>query len=277
MALGAVAGAVLAASGCAPQQPSPEPQLRVELVQLRGDVASGHLELRVVNESDAPVTVVRAAYASSRWSEAMVREDNPATIPPGLRRNLRVELPVPTCDGGPIEHLATLELADGSVLERVPSDPLGQVEALDDRVCDLRAFEEQVAALTWLEPVIPADGGGPAVLRLRVEPVGQGSSQGSGSVDAVDATVLLTPVDASGTRIEQLPIGLSIEPGDAPSVVEVPLEPGRCDLHAIAEDKQGTIFRVLVQQDGERVALQLVSPDAQRDALLDWVVARCQT
>lgn len=247
-----------------------EPDVLVEIVQLRGDVTTGHIELRVTNETDAPLTIARAIYVSSRWTEPMTTDD-PATVPPGLRRNLRLQLPDATCDAAPLEHRATLLLDDGTALERVPEDPLDQLETLDDPECDLRAFTSTVAQLRWLDPSIPASGAGPAVVRLRVEP----TAQVSGSLDAIDATVLLTPVDAFGTRVEQLPLELAIAPGTTPTELAIPLEPGRCDLHAIAEDKQGTMFRVRAQVDGEPVDLVLPSPDAQRNALLDWVVERC--
>lgn len=275
----AVAVALLV-SACASPAPtaSPtaepaEPSVVLELVQLRGDVASGHVELRVTNEGDEAVDIARATYASSRWSAPMVRDDD-ASIPPGARRNLRLLLPEPTCDAAPVEHRATLELADGRVLEGEPGDPFGQLEALDDAECDLRAFAREVAAVEWLDPEIPGDGSGPAILRLRVSPVA-GSGAAVGSIDEVAATVLLAPLDASAARIEALPVGLAIEAGAPATVIDVPLTPGRCDLHAVAEDKQGTIFRIRATRGGERVDLVLPSPDSQRDALLGWVVARC--
>jgi hypothetical protein len=246
----------------------------LEVVQLRGDVASGHIELRVTNETNAPLAVVRATYASSRWASPMVRDDD-AEIPPGARRNLRLALPEPTCDRAPIEHLATLELADGAVIEGVPEDPLGQLDSLGADACDLRDFEAAVADVDWLPPEIPLDGSGPAVLRLRFSPLAAPSPQRA-TVEAILATPLLAPVDAAGTRADPLPIGVELRRSDRPTVVEVPLEPGRCDLHAIAEDKQGTIFRVLGTMGGEPIDLVLVSPPEQRDALLNWAVERCR-
>jgi hypothetical protein len=273
-------GAVLALAACAGAPDAPpsattasEAPLALEVVQLRGDVASGHIELRVTNEGDAALEVARAVYESNRWSAPMERSRGDA-IPPGASRNLRLQLPEPTCDAGPLEHRARLELADGRVVEGAPGDPLGQLDALDDAVCALRDFEREVAAVRWLDPVVPADGSGPAIVRLELVPVA-GEGAAGGSLDEVAATVLLAPVDASGARIEALPVGLPIEPGGAPAVVEVPLTPGRCDAHAIAEDKQGTLFRIRARVDGEPVELVLPSPDAQRDALLAWVVARC--
>lgn len=252
--------------------PSAVPVL-LEVVQLRGDVAGGFIELRVTNEGEDELVVERAAYDSTAWTATMTRDDE-ARIPPGARRNLRLQLPEPTCAEGPIQHRATLELADGTVVEGEPEDPLGQLDALDDLVCDVRAFAREVAGLRWLEPDVPADGSGPAILRLEVSPV-QGAGERLGSVDEVAATVLLAPADAQGAREEVLPVGLEVDAGADPTVVEMPLVPGRCDLHAVAEDKQGTIFRVRATAAGEPVDLLLPVPDAQRDALLGWVVARC--
>lgn len=276
--LGALAAACLLAVaplGCAgapaPDE-GPAQDVLVELVQLRGDVASGHVELRVTNRGDRELVIASTAYESSRWSAPMVRDDE-ARIPPGARRNLRLPLPEPTCDAGPLEHRATLRLADGRELEAEPADPYGQLEALDDAVCDLRAFEREVAGLAWGEPDIPQDGSGPAVLRLEVTPVA-GDGEPLGRLEAIPATVLLA-LEADGERAEALPLGIELRAGAAPIAVRVPLVPGRCDLHAVAEDKQGTLFRIRAEHGDRPVDLVLPSPDAQRDALLDWVVARC--
>lgn len=278
----AVAGlvALVAVAGCAGTPgpaPSPVPaadaSVVLEVLQLRGDVASGHIELRVTNEGKAALEVARAVYESSRWSAPMERAEGDA-VPPGASRNLRLQLPEPTCEEGPLEHRAMLELADGRAVEGAPGDPLGQLESIDDAACALRAFEREVASVRWLDPVIPADGSGPATVRLELDPVA-GEGAAGGTVVEVGPTVLLAPADASGNRIESLPVGIALEPGGGASVVEVPLTPGRCDAHAIAEDKQGTIFRVRVSIGGAPAELLLPSPDAQRDALLAWVVARC--
>ncbi len=274
--------AALALVGCATAPPAAEPPSAVppsavpmllEVLQLRGDVAGGFVELRVTNQRADELVIERASYGSSAWTATMVRADE-ARIPPGARRNLRLQLPEPTCAEGPIEHRATLELADGTVVEGEPQDPHGQLDALDDLVCEARAFARDVASIRWLEPGSPADASGPAVLRLEVSPAA-GAGEVLGSVDEIAATVLLAPADAQGARLEALPVALQVIAGAAPTVVDVPLVPGRCDLHAVAEDKQGTIFRIRATAAGEPVDLLLPVPDAQRDALLGWVVARC--
>lgn len=127
--------------------------------------------------------------------------------------------------------------------------------------------------MRWLEPEIPAAGAGPAVLRLEVAPVaGEGRL---GRLLDVGATTLLAPVGPDRGRSARLPIGLDLPGGAAPTVVELPFEPGRCDLHAIAEDKQGTLLRIRAELAGAPLELLLPSPEAQRDALLAWAVARC--
>lgn len=247
--------------------------VQLEILQLRGDVAGGFVELRVTNDGANELVIERATYVSSAWSSPMERIDE-ARIPPGARRNLRLQLPEPTCDGSAIEHRASLELADGTVLEGEPGDPHGQLDGLDDAVCDLRAFEREVAGLRWLPADIPADGSRAAVLRLEVAPVA-GAGEQLGTVDEIGATVLLAPADAAGDRIEALPVALEVVAGAPPTVVEVPLVPGRCDLHAVAEDKQGTIFRIGATAGDAPLQLVLPAPDDQRGALLGWVVARC--
>lgn len=266
--------AVLLVAGCtSPPSPATAVPVQLEIVQLRGDVAGGFVELRVTNTGARELVIERASYESSAWSTIMERVDE-ARIPPGARRNLRMQLPDPTCAPGPIEHRATIELADGTVIEDQPGDPFDRLDALDDAVCDLRAFERDVAGVRWLPADIPQDGAGPAVLRLEVTPV-QGAGELLGSIDDVPATVLLAPADAVGARVEALDVALDVIAGAQPTVVDVPLLPARCDLHAVAEDKQGTIFGIRATAGGEPVQLVLPAPDDQRGALLGWVVASC--
>ena len=53
------------------------------------------------------------------------------------------------------------------------------------------------------------------------------------------------------------------------------LVPSRCDAHAIAEDKQGTRFRVSVDLDGRRGQVALVAPDDVVVALYGFVREAC--
>lgn len=266
--------ALLGPAGCAAGPvPATSAAVQLEIVQLRGDVAGGFVELRVTNTGATELVIERASYESSAWSAPMERVDA-ARIPAGARRALRMQLPEPTCAPGAVEHRATLVLADGTVIDGEPGDPFDRVDALDDAVCDLRAFARDVAGLRWLPADIPPDGSRPAVLRLEVAPVA-GAGELLGSVDDVPATVLLAPADAAGAPLAALAVALDVVAGAAPTIVDVPLAPARCDLHAVAEDKQGTIFSTRATAGGEPVRLVLPAPDDQRGALLAWVVARC--
>lgn len=58
-------------------------------------------------------------------------------------------------------------------------------------------------------------------------------------------------------------------------VVTLRVVPGRCDAHAIAEDKQGTVLRIGVVVDGESGTLVLPAPAERREELLAFVAEAC--
>ena len=52
--------------------------------------------------------------------------------------------------------------------------------------------------------------------------------------------------------------------------------PGRCDPHAVAEDKRGTFLPVHVVIDGEELpVVHLAAPEALRGRLYDHIAAAC--
>ena len=106
------------------------------------------------------------------------------------------------------------------------------------------------------------DGGGEEVMRL---------TRGGG-------TVLLGALDTTGKRAEGIPFDLVIEPASvtgAPIVVPLRFSPNRCDAHAIADDKQGTLFRVKVAL-GDRTGTVTVVSDAEtKEAIYAAITAAC--
>ena len=60
-----------------------------------------------------------------------------------------------------------------------------------------------------------------------------------------------------------------------PSVVVLQLTPGRCDPHAIAEDKRGTIMPIDVVVDGTAGRIYVPAADAVRGALYTFVTESC--
>lgn len=278
VAAGVLAGAMAVALGaCAPaedEQGGGAPAVSAEIVQGRGDVRDGVVGIVVTNESDAEIVVDHAEYRSSALSQPLVGGDDDGDgtrIPPGASRALRGELPEPTCDDAPVVDEVVIVLDDGAEATVDPGDPYDQIPTLTDAPCARLAVARVVDA-TWLpidvpEPALGVD----ATVSLRLTPTGEGELE----VVSVESTVLLALVDAAGQRDTTVPIDVMIAPDGDAQTVAFTVRPGRCDAHAIAEDKQGTIFVFQVVLDGEPLALQLPSDDATRGDLLDYVAASC--
>jgi len=246
------------------------PALSADIVQGRGDVRDGVVGIVVTNESDHEIVVDHAEYRSSALVEPLVGGDD-TTIPAGASRALRGELPEPTCTDDPIVDEVLVVLADGTEVRLDPGDPYDQIPTLTDAPCTRQAVEE-VVDVEWLPIVVPTpELGADATVAIRLAPTGAGTLE----VRSVESTVLLALVDASGARATSVPIGVTVTPDGGAQTIGFAVRPGRCDAHAIAEDKQGTIFVLQIVLDGEERTLQLPSDDATRADLLDYVAASC--
>lgn len=89
---------------------------------------------------------------------------------------------------------------------------------------------------------------------------------------SMGSTTLLQPADPR--TAERLPEGYAVDrtvAGPDPADLTLTVVPGRCDAHAIAEDKQGTLFPVLVSLDGEEGLVTVAAPDEVRAAPCEFV------
>jgi hypothetical protein len=111
-------------------------------------------------------------------------------------------------------------------------------------------------------------------LDLSVTPTGAG---GSVSIDEALSTTLISQADAvTGKTQAESELGVTINGTAAPSIVTLTLVPGRCDTHAIAEDKRGTIFGLRVTNpDGATGVLYVTSPDEIKIELYRFVQTVC--
>jgi hypothetical protein len=249
------------APGSSATDPAPPPALSAEI---------GVVGIVVTNESDRDIVVDHAEYRSSALVEPLVGGDG-SSIPAGASRALRGELPAPTCDDGPLDDEVVVVLDDGTEVRVDPGDPYGQIPTLTEAPCT-RLDVEAVATLAWLPIEVPAQVlGSDATVRLEMTPTGAGTLE----LVSVASTVLLSMVDAADARATSTPIGIAVAPGEPAQTASFVLQPGRCDAHAIAEDKQGTIFVFEVLLDGEPRTLHLPSDDVTRDALLAYAAASC--
>lgn len=245
---------------------SPAPSLDVALVQQRGDIAVDRVQLRVTNTSTSSATVTAASLFSpvlevpADWDA-----ERPTTLAPGRTVDLPVLLPAVRCvDAAAAAAEGTLTI-DGTPTMVSVVDALHVLARLSATACD-RDDLASVVRVTASGAESGPDGS--IVLHLAVEPARTG--EGSAELVALRGTVLLR--FASGS---EAPLDVTVAAGDAPSRIDVTVVPQRCDAHAIAEDKVGTLFDLVARVDEREVVIPLHRSKDVADALLVLTARAC--
>ncbi|KQP01556.1 hypothetical protein [Leifsonia sp. Leaf264] len=246
--------AVLAASaltGCTsgPSVSPSTPSFSAEaaIVQGRTDYTRGVFSIEVTNTAPAPVTIVDASFSSPRFADAAVRDGDPVTLSPGQRIALRAPIPALACDHAAADgtgDIGTVELTvtDGAsgatptALTLVPTDPNNTVDRLLREGC----LVEDVDAVVRIEPptALRVEGTGSsaqAFIDLTFTPTG---ADGSADFDGIRSTTLMSPADGA----DSWPLGFTVDAASEPRPVTLPMRPTRCDPHALADDKVGTVL-----------------------------------
>lgn len=243
---------------------SPAPSLDVALVQQRGDIAVDRVQLRVTNTSTSSATVTAASLFSpvlevpADWDA-----ERSTTLAPGRTVDLPVLLPAVRCvDEAAAAGTVTI---DGTPTTVSVVDALHVLARLSATACDQDDLES-VVRVTASGAESGPDGS--IVLHLAVEPARTG--EGSAELVALRGTVLLR--FASGS---EAPLDVTVAAGDAPSRIDVTVVPQRCDAHAIAEDKVGTLFDLVARVDEREVVIPLHRSKDVADALLVLTARAC--
>ncbi|WP_274646542.1 hypothetical protein [Microbacterium sp. C7(2022)] len=288
-------------AGCAAPAPDTDPAVlpegvRVELIQLRADVAPRQAQLRIINDSDRSLTVGAVQVEDPRFDGAATRVDAERTsrVAAGATVDVRVQLPPMACAVPAREPGAGTAAGDGTLVVQmeVPSpsdsagapvvaepvmasDPLGFVEPLYERECRAEALAE--AARVEFTEFTPSQAGEPAALTLAITPM-----DGGATIVGVQRTNL---IDFGAATVDgAYPVDLTIDASDEVTVIDLPIVPFRCDPHAVQEDKRGTIFDVRVIVDGETGEtgetgesgeIALFVGEDMRGEILTWVAQWC--
>ncbi|MDP3894985.1 hypothetical protein [Nocardioides sp.] len=229
------------------------------------------LFVRLVNEAERRVTVTHADIESPRFGEiTWVGEksfENEA--------DLEFELPRAGCGtGSDAEVRLTYRLDDGPELQSTTTatDRYGAVALFMDRDC----AEERLRAAATLElGVVRIVGEGKnSVYELPVTLTPTGAQEDVGFVGFED-TVLFRQVFGSAHVDEGVTYPLG--PDDPPVEVVLRLVPGRCDPHALADDKVGTLVpvRVTAPDLPSAAAFYLPIGDDRRAVLRGFVPTYC--
>ena len=272
----AAAIAVVALAGCAPSPAALPDGVTVSVFQNRFDYSTRTLQLKVANGTGSAITVTRAVFESTRFSQPAVW-DRPQRIPAGGARDLAVRLPDPVCDGGTPADSVTLSftLDDGTsgTAAVEPVDEQARLDTINDEDC----LTASVAAVATIDPV----GGlhwmpgahSPATLELAVLPTG---ADGELTIVEAKGTVLLSLADGGGAPVTTLPVNATISAGVGPARIPLLLVPHRCDPHAVEEDKRGTFFPLEVStHDGRSGTVYVAVDDDVRRALYEFYADYC--
>jgi hypothetical protein len=270
-----LAGLCLFLGGCAPTQPALPSDVTVTIFETRFDAALRQVQLRVTNDSGAPLTVLRAELDSSRFVSPAVFERS-QTVPSGSARDLPVKLGDAVCDDSPTSDHVRLEfeLTDssrGSVLLDIADTAI--LDAITEKECRIAA----VASHATIVPPEVAEwtpgAGQPAILDFQVIPTG---AAGSLTITDVGNTTLLGLVDESGARVTPLPVGVVITSDSEPTVIRLRVVPARCDPHAVAEDKQGTQFPLAIEtSEGQSGQIRVAVSDEVRKSIYAFFADYC--
>nr|WP_297426554.1 hypothetical protein [uncultured Actinotalea sp.] len=245
--------------------------LAAEIRQSRSDWGVRRVQVRLRNDGDAPVDVATATLTTSVVSDPVTSD--PARgrpVPPGRYRDFPVDLGPPVC---PEQDAPSAEVvvrtADGGEARLTPQDPQGHLRRVNAEDC----AEQRVRAAVRLElgPDVAAeerDGRLIGALTLTATSTDPDVEAG---VTRVDGTVLLSPLGATAWEPAEL-AALAGRPGTA----RLEFLPGRCDPHAVAEDKRGTFLPVHVSLDGvPQPTVYLPAPDPLRGRIYDHLAAAC--
>ncbi len=292
----ALTGCVSPGAGAGPgsgESPAPAASalpdgISVSVQQSRSDVAQRRLKVSVTNDGGEPLTITGVRFSAPQFAEPAVWPKDSTTVRPGTTVDLPVALAAPDCsaDGPPTVTLRFRDTGIGTgtgtdpgAPEReatvTPDDPFERLPALRAEDCLAEAVSA-VAAITVPGPVRITAAGGASVATLDIVVMPTGA-EGTFRIDSVTGTTLLAPVDpATGERRDEVEIGATIDAAAAPTTLPLSFVPNRCDAHAIAEDKRGTILPLHVTGPGGVPGIVPVPvDDATRSALYAFVAEAC--
>jgi hypothetical protein len=258
-------------AGCGGVVPDLPAGLSVVVYQPRPDVALGQFAIQVVNAGDGDVEIISARLSSPDFVDDVVWTGNGSTVLEGRKLDLRVPLPQIDCTAATAPRvLLSADVGNPSELSEVEiADPYDLLPRWHAESCVGQAIAE-IATVTPREVIAP-DGQEPAILVIDVAPTG---SPGSVEFVAVRGTTLLQPAE-SGVSTPELDLQVTLS-ADGPAELRVPLLPNRCDAHALAEDKVGTIIPFLVDAGtAEPVRWMMILPDQLKGELYAYYARYC--
>lgn len=258
--------------------------------QFRDNYGKQIIEIQLTNNSADTVTVRAASIATPLFASGIAWRASPdaVQIPPGQAKSLPAKLTAANCgtgtgstgpgsegseDQGAVS--VTVRLSPNGAPESLPAtDPFGVLVRNNTEQC--LAGEAGAVAKIALEPALEVSGDGRrAVLRLSILPSLRTSpAPPSGArrliIERIGGTPLLEEDPA-----KPWPLHLTVDAGGPVREVELGIRPARCDPHAVAEDKVGTVIPLSVMVGARTGILKIAADRDLRGRILDFVTAAC--
>ena len=199
--------------------------------------------VRLVNSSDAEVSVTRAEISSPRFGEVTWTGQETVVN----EADLDFEVPRGTCGAGSDVRLRlTYRLAGGQerTSTTTATDRYGAIALFLERDCAQQTLTEAADLAVGTPRVVGEGRAAVYELPVRLRPTGGRDDVGFAGFE--DTVLFRNTVGSAAVGTVAVPLG----PTDPETTVTLRLVPTRCDPHALAEDKVGTLVGVRVTAPG---------------------------
>lgn len=252
--------------------------------QLRDNYSEQVIAVQLTNTTPRPLTVLGAGVASPLYSGTAEWQPGAGgtELPPGQTKILLARLPAPVCASRPAAEVqgaqVQLRLAGSAGTGQdtaVPAaDPFAVLERNNQEMCLAQAVAA-VAGLRLEPDLAVTPDGQSAVLTLAVTP-----RETPGAADPAEAGTLTIHEIYGTTLLEEdsvaaWPRGSQVQAGGPGQVFRLGIRPARCDPHAVADDKVGTLLPLKVSAGGREGILKIAAGAPLRGLIYDFMTAAC--
>lgn len=242
----------------------------MHLDQKRAERKGREVFVRVANNTAKTITITAFELTSPRLDD--VEWSGSEEIGATYETDLEFDLPRGRC-GSDIdaEIVLTYRLGDGELRRSAGTadDPYDNTAYLADRDC-AESTLKAAADLAVGTPEVTGVGAD-SVLRLPVTLTPTAKAE-EVSFAGFGSTVLFRQTADSPTEVD-----VPLRAGDPPTELTMSVAPARCDSHALAEDKVGTLFSVEVRAPGldDKASFFLPLTKSQRSAFFTFFRTSC--
>ncbi|MCT9869630.1 hypothetical protein N7568_09695 [Paenarthrobacter aurescens] len=250
--------------------------ITVEVNQSRDQYGKKAILIQLTNTTDTPLTVTGARLDSSLFAEGISWQPSEGglELPPRQPKSIPADLPAAAC-GTPHDAFANIEAKltysapgkDPAEENTDASDPFGVLTRNAGELC--LAAEAAAVATLALDPGLEvAADGRTAVVRLVITPATPGNGRQSLTIESIDETTLLAQSSTA-----PWPVNFTL--GTVKQELQLTIRPARCDPHAVAEDKVGTLLPLRIKVGERQGLLKIAASPELRGRIYDFVTAAC--